>query len=151
MDSFGHNAGNAHIVSQMGFDSLVLGRMHENYLELMKEKKLNEFYWDMFGDGNSNKELLTHVMALHYGYTLFLPELEESTDSVMPLFISKLQEILKGIKHKNILFLFGDDFKFSNDVLFNCIDNLIRQFHDNLKQEKLLIYFIQLRKNILKV
>ena len=145
LDSFGHNAGNAHVISQMGFDSLVLGRMHENYLELMKEKKLNEFYWDMFGNENSNKELLTHVMALHYGYTLFLPELEEKTDSVMPLFISKLQVILKGIKHKNILFLFGDDFKFSNDFLFTCIDNVIRQFHN--KQNDAKRYF-ETRENV---
>ena len=37
LDSFGHNAGNAHIASQMGFDSLVLGRFHENYLESINE------------------------------------------------------------------------------------------------------------------
>ena len=31
LDSFGHNAGNAHVVSQMDFDNLVLGRMHNDY------------------------------------------------------------------------------------------------------------------------
>ena len=128
LDSFGHNAGNAHIASQMGFDSLVLGRFHENYLELFKDKKLLEFYWDMFGNNNSEKKILTHIMALHYGYTLFIPELEDHTESVMPKFIMKLKEILKGIKHKNILFLFGDDFKYKDGSLFNCIDNLKNQF-----------------------
>ena len=62
LDSFGHNSGNAHIVSQMGFDSLVLGRMHIDYLELMKDKKLLEFNWDMFGKGNSNKNILTSLI-----------------------------------------------------------------------------------------
>ena len=136
IDSFGHNAGNAHIVSQMGFDSLVLGRMHEDYLELMKMEKLNEFYWDMFGNGNSNKTILTHVMALHYGYTMFLQDLEDSPESVMSQFINKLYYILNGIKHKNILFLFGDDFKFRNDNLFSCIDTLIRQFKDKRNEAK---------------
>ena len=145
LDSFGHNSGNAHIVSQMGFDSLVLGRMHNDYLEKMKNEKLNEFYWDMFGNGNSNKTLLTHIMALHYGYTLFLPELEDNTESVMPQFIEKLQQILKGIKHKNILFLFGDDFKFINDHLFSCIDTLIKQFKN--KQSDARTYF-QTREKI---
>ena len=75
----------------MGFDSLVLGRFHENYLELFKDKKLLEFYWDMFGNNNSEKKILTHIMALHYGYTLFIPELEDHTESVMPKFIMKLK------------------------------------------------------------
>ena len=128
LDSFGHNAGNAHVVSQMGFDNLVLGRMHNDYLDLMKNKKFLEFNWDMFGNGNSNKPILAHVMALHYGYTQFLQELEDNVDTVMPSFIANLNEILKGIQHKNIMFLFGDDFKYTTDYLFRNIDNLKTQF-----------------------
>ena len=136
LDSFGHNSGNAHIVSQMGFDSLVLGRMHHDYLDLLKEKKLLEFNWDMFGKGNSNKNILTHVLALHYGYTQFLQDLEDNVGIVLPKFISFLSEILKGIKHKNILFLFGDDFKYNNDFLFNNIDNLKNQFETKQREVK---------------
>ena len=136
LDSFGHNSGNAHIVSQMGFDSLVLGRMHHDYLDLLKEKKLLEFNWDMFGKGNSNKNILTHVLALHYGYTQFLQDLEDNVGIVLPKFISFLSEILKGIKHKNILFLFGDDFKYTNDFLFNNIDNLKNQFETKQREVK---------------
>ena len=128
LDSFGHNAGNAHVVSQMDFDNLVLGRMHNDYLDLMKNQKFLEFNWDMFGNGNSNKPILTHVMALHYGYTQFLQELEDNVDTVMPSFIANLNEILKGIQHKNIMFLFGDDFKYTTDFLFRNIDNLKSQF-----------------------
>ena len=145
LDSFGHNAGNAHIVSQMGFDSLVLGRMHEDYLELIKNQKMSEFYWDMFGNGNSNKTLLTHIMSLHYGYIMFLQDLEDNPESVMPQFIVKLNEILKGIKHKNILFLFGDDFKYRNDNLFSCMDTIMRKFNE--KQNEAKRYF-GLRDNV---
>ena len=136
LDSFGHNSGNAHIVSQMGFDSLVLGRMHIDYLELMKDKKLLEFNWDMFGKGNSNKNILTHVLALHYGYTQFLQDLEDNVNHVMPKFINHLNQILKGIKHKNILFLFGDDFKYTNDFLFKNIDTLKSQFESKQREAK---------------
>ena len=128
LDSFGHNGGNAHIISQMGFDSLVLGRMHHDYLDLMKKNKLLEFNWDMFGNGNSNKPIFTHVMALHYGYTQFLEELENNIQTVMPQFIAKIQNIYQGIKHNNILFLFGDDFKYTNENLFKNIDILKSQF-----------------------
>ena len=136
LDSFGHNSGNAHIVSQMGFDSLVLGRMHIDYLELMKDKKLLEFNWDMFGKGNSNKNILTHVLALHYGYTQFLQDLEDNVNHVMPKFINHLNQILKGIRHKNILFLFGDDFKYTNDFLFKNIDILKSQFESKQREAK---------------
>ena len=136
LDSFGHNAGNAHIVSQMDFDNLVLGRMHNDYLDLMKNKKFLEFNWDMFGNDNSNKHILTHVLALHYGYTQFLQELEDNVESVMPSFIANLNEILKGIKHKNIMFLFGDDFKYTNDFLFRNIDNLKNQFDSKQSDAK---------------
>ena len=136
LDSFGHNSGNAHIVSQMGFDSLVLGRMHIDYLELMKDKKLLEFNWDMFGKGNSNKNILTHVLALHYGYTQFLQDLEDNVNHVMPKFINHLNQILKGIRHKNILFLFGDDFKYTNDFLFKNIDTLKSQFESKQREAK---------------
>ena len=138
LDSFGHNSGNAHIVSQMDFDSLVLGRMHSDYLDLMKDRKFLEFNWDMFGKGNSNKQILT-VLALHYGYTQFLQELEDNVETIMPSFIVNLQEILKGIKHKNILFLYGDDFKYTNDFLFRNIDNLKEQF--NSRQDEAKRYF----------
>ena len=136
LDSFGHNSGNAHIVSQAGFEQLVLGRFHLDYLELMKKEKNDEFYWDMFGNNNSNKKILTHILALHYGYTLFLPDLEDNIDRIMPSFIKKLEEILVGIKHKNLLFLYGDDFKYDNDYLFKNIDELINQFKNQQEQAK---------------
>ena len=136
LDSFGHSAGNAHIVAQAGFEQLVLGRFHLDYLEYLKKNKRYEFYWEMFGNKSSEKNILTHILALHYGYTLFLPDLENNIDRIMPSFISKLKEIYDGIHHKNLLFLYGDDFKFETDYLFKNIDDLITKFNDNQDDAK---------------
>jgi len=67
--------------------------MHHDYLDLLKEKKLLEFNWDMFGKGNSNKNILTHVLALHYGYTQFLQDLEDNVGIVLPKFIYQKNRI----------------------------------------------------------
>jgi len=48
VDSFGHSAGNAHVLAQMNFEYLVLGRIHLDFLDLMKNEKKTEFYWDPF-------------------------------------------------------------------------------------------------------
>ena len=136
IDSFGHSAGNAQVLAQLDFENLVLGRMHTDFLELMKSNKKTEFYWEPFGK-NSIKKILTHVMPLHYGYTLYFPELEQFNDEFkrnMPFILDNLINFLKdsskGLKHKNIMFLFGDDFKFKDNTLFLNIDTLIKVFNN---------------------
>ena len=139
IDSFGHSAGNAHILSQMNFDNLVLGRMHTDFLELMQKKQKTEFYWDPFGN-NSNKKILTHVLPLHYGFELYLltlglehEEFIASLPYIFEDFINYLKESARGLKHNNILYLFGDDFKYKNNNLFLNMDSLMSIFenHDN--------------------
>ena len=61
---------------------------------------------------------------------MFLQDLEDSPKTVMPQFITKLNEILKEIKHKNILFLFVDDFKYRNDNIFSCMDTIMGKFNE---------------------
>ena len=50
IDSFGHSIGNAYILSELNFENLVIGRMHDNFLELLKKEKKDEFYWELFGN-----------------------------------------------------------------------------------------------------
>ena len=50
IDSFGHSIGNAYILSELNFENLVIGRMHDNFLELLKTEKKDEFYWELFGN-----------------------------------------------------------------------------------------------------
>ena len=134
IDSFGHSAGNAYILTQLGFENLVLGRMHTDFLELMKNEKKIEFFWEPFGK-NSNKKILTHVLPLHYGYMLYLADLEmpngdfkTNINYIVNFLIDFLKEVKKGLKHNNIMFLFGDDFKHKDKNLFLNIGSLIDYF-----------------------
>ena len=138
VDSFGHSAGNAHILAQMNFEYLVLGRIHLDFLDLMKNEKKTEFYWDPFGNNNSNKKILTHILALHYGYELYLQDLglpneefKNNLNNIIDNLIYNFKEIMKGIRHNNIMYLYGDDFKHKDNNLFLNIDSLINLFIKN--------------------
>ena len=138
IDSFGHSAGNAHILAQLNFKYLVLGRMHVNFLDLMKSNQKTEFYWDPFGNNNSNKKILTHVLPLHYGYTFFLGDLElshydfkKNLRNIVENFINNIKDTWEGLRHNNIMFLYGDDFKHKDNNLLLNIDSLINAFNTN--------------------
>ena len=139
IDSFGHSAGNAHLLAQMNFENLIIGRIHEDFLELMKNDKKLEFYWDPFGNNNSNKKILTHVLALHYGYIMYLSnlglpneEFKYKLKDIIYKLILYLKEILKGIKYNNIIYLYGEDFKYADNNLFLNIDTLIDLFNNKM-------------------
>ena len=136
IDSFGHSAGNAHILAQLNFENLVLGRMHFDFLELMKNELKTEFYWDPFGNNNSNKKILTHVLPLHYGFEQFFLDLSTPNDDfekrliyILPDLMNHLKNAWRGLKHNNIMFLYGDDFKYKDNNLFLNIDSIINAFH----------------------
>ena len=138
VDSFGHSAGNAHVLAQMNFEYLVLGRIHLDFLDLMKNEKKTEFYWDPFGNNNSNKKILTHILALHYGFALYLQDLglpneefKNNLNNIIDNLIYNFKEIMKGIRHNNIMYLYGDDFKHKDNNLFLNIDSLINLFIKN--------------------
>ena len=138
IDSFGHSAGNAHVLAQLNFDYLVLGRMHVDFLDVMKNNHKTEFYWEPFGKNNSNKKILTHVLPLHYGYTFFLTDLELGHDdfnrnirNIVDNFINNVKSAWEGLKHNNIMFLYGDDFKHKDNTLLLNIDSLINAFNPN--------------------
>ena len=80
IDSFGHSAGNAYLMTQFKYENLVLGRLHLDYLNLLKKNNNTEFYWQPFDDYISNKTIFTHILPLHYGFNLFQNELGQSND-----------------------------------------------------------------------
>ena len=132
IDSFGHSAGNAYMMSRLNYDNLVLGRMHVDYLELIKKRKIVEFEWVPFG---LNRNIFTHIMPLHYGFPL--QDLKSSNSyfrssfkRILGDFLNKLNQIYKGVHHKHLLFLFGDDFQFTNDNLYANLDYLVDIFQN---------------------
>ena len=135
IDSFGHSAGNAYILSQLNYDNIIMGRMHEDFLSLMKENKMTEFYWEPFGKNSNDKKILTHILPLHYGYEMYHNEMgfphedfKVNTEIILNTFINNLKDAMKGLKHNNILFLYGDDFRFKDNNLFLNLDSIIDAF-----------------------
>lgn len=132
IDSFGHSAGNAYMMSRLNYDNLLLGRMHVDYLELIKNRKIVEFQWVPF---NLNKNIFTHIMPLHYGYPMqdlksYNSHFRSNFKRILREFLTKLNEIHRGVHHNNLIFLFGDDFEFKNDNLFANLDYLVDMFQN---------------------
>ena len=120
------------MMSRLNYDNLVLGRMHVDYLELIKKRKIVEFEWVPFG---LNRNIFTHIMPLHYGFPL--QDLKSSNSyfrssfkRILGDFLNKLNQIYKGVHHKHLLFLFGDDFQFTNDNLYANLDYLVDIFQN---------------------
>ena len=137
IDSFGHSAGNAHLMAQLNFKNLILGRMHVDYLELFQKKNWTEFYWLPFDNNNSYKTIFTHILPLHYGYSLFQRELGSDNKEfckdakyTVLLLLNHIKKAYQGIIHKNIMFLYGDDYAFKDKNLFLNIDCLMNVFND---------------------
>ena len=147
IDSFGHSAGNAYLMGELNYENLVIGRMHENFLNFLQKTQNTEFYWQPFDDSVSNKTIFTHVLTLPYGFTNFQPKLEydkiifcsDVKKNLIEL-LKILRETYKVLRHKNIMFLFGDDFQFKNNNPFLNMDCLINAFNnakDKLIQKKI--------------
>ena len=143
IDSFGHSAGNAYIMTQLNYENLILGRLHIDYLELLKKNNNTEFYWQPFDNFISNKTIFTHILPLHYGFNLYQAELGsnniEFSDEISKFLLILLEHIYKssiGLRHKNILYLYGDDFQYKDKNLFLNMKCLMNKFHD-IKDNKI--------------
>ena len=143
IDSFGHSAGNAYLMTEFDYENIVLGRMHLDHLELLKKEKNMEFYWQPFDNFISNKTIFTHILPFHYGFTLHQKELgdknvtfcKEAKNHLLTL-LKHIKDSYTGLRHKNILFLYGDDYTFQDINLFSNIDCLLEAFN-NLEDKKL--------------
>ena len=136
IDSFGHSIGNAYLISELNFENLVIGRMHDDFMEKMRNEKKLEFFWEFFD--NSKKKIFTHVLRYHYGYGLYLIELGSGHDEfvnninqIVQNLINVWNSILSGMNHKNILFLYGDDFNYQDNHNFLNIDYIIKNICQN--------------------
>ena len=152
IDSFGHSIGNAYILSELNFENLVIGRMHDDFLELMRKEKKLEFNWELFG--NPKKEIFTHVLSFDYGFILDSvlgsphENLSQNIRQIVDKLIDRFNSISSGIKHKNILLLYGGDFNYKDNSNFLNIDNLIKNVFQNPSSEILKYMKEKLGENI---
>ena len=56
-------------------------------------------------------------------------------NTIVQNLIDKFLEIERGIKHKNIMFLYGDDFKYEDNHYFLNIDYLIKELLNTINNK----------------
>ena len=119
---------------------------------MKKEKKL-EFNWELFR--NPKKKIFTHVLAFNYGFNLFKSvfgspqeNLSQNISQFMDKLIDRCNSISSGIKHKNILLLYGGDFNYQDNHHFLNIDYLIKNVFQNPSTEILKDMKEELGENI---
>ena len=72
IDPFGHSSITPSLASLMGYDALVINRIHHESKKAFKEAKQMEFIWrgaevgQGREDSDINADILTHVLHTHY-------------------------------------------------------------------------------------
>ncbi|KAL6080566.1 Alpha-mannosidase 2 [Balamuthia mandrillaris] len=133
IDPFGHSSMTPTLASLVGFDALVINRIHFGLKERFKQTKHMEFVWQGSPTLGNHSEIFTHVLHTHYS----APEGFDFENvrvtlgpSNLKRYADKLVSMLKGRSHayktNNLLVPFGDDFKFRKaDTQFSNMDMLI--------------------------
>ena len=147
IDPFGHSSANAHLLSQMKFDKLVITRINHQERHERIEKHNLEFIYDPFGKG---QKIFTHISYDHYcpskslrRYPCDKPiELKpEEIKSVSEQFYQEMLEESKGYRHNNMLLYYGDDFTFQQaDVNYKNIEQIMQYVNENMKGKMKMIY-----------
>ncbi|KAH9519956.1 Lysosomal alpha-mannosidase [Bulinus truncatus] len=120
VDLFGYSREHASILSQMGYDSLILNRIDFQEHEHRKKSKTQEFLWLTSPQNLKNRStLFTSLLTDGYwapdGYVMdkeiVAPEV---TKNVADLFVNLIKEWAKNYQSKHIVVPVGSDFAFIN-------------------------------------
>jgi len=140
LDPFGHSLTNAYLMKKLGFQNLVIVRIDYRDKENRKKNQEMEFLWKPYSSiDNGKSELLTHITWAHYSpendlLNKFLNGNTFSSDTInrnLNNIYEHFKEVRKAYKSNNIMFLYGDDFTFSNKSAFENMENLIRLFNES--------------------
>ncbi|KAL9652227.1 hypothetical protein ABK040_011887 [Willaertia magna] len=130
IDPFGHEGRIPQLFSEMGFDALVINRVHFAIKQVMKDEKSLQFLWNI----SQNKTIFTEVLHTHYsaprGFDFENAGVELITDHNIDRraneFIDDMRKRSAHYRTGYLLVPFGDDFKFkSADRQFSNMDRLI--------------------------
>ncbi|KAH9487621.1 Lysosomal alpha-mannosidase [Bulinus truncatus] len=120
VDLFGYSREHASILSQLGYDSLILNRIDFQEHEHRKKSKTQEFLWLTSPQTLKNRStLFTSLLTDGYwapdGYVMdkeiVAPEV---TKNVADLFVNLIKEWAKNYQSKHIVVPVGSDFAFIN-------------------------------------
>jgi hypothetical protein len=141
IDPFGHASTTPSLFSLMGYEALVLNRIHMDLKNSWRENRRLEFLWsgsplfetDKDEGAFVNRTMLTHVLHTHYAPPMgFNFEMGDNPH----ISASELCQIVKrrahGFMHQRQLVPFGDDFLFNRaDVMFNNMERVINEVNSD--------------------
>ena len=143
IDPFGHSALTPSLWSLMGYDAMVINRIHYLTKKQYKSTKSMEFVWQGSRLSNHNEldtSMFTHVLHSHYsaprGYDWEEPGVPRVSQWNAASRGSSLAAKMKGranaYRTKHLLVTFGDDFKFKNaNLQFQNMDLIIKAINNN--------------------
>eukprot|EP00954_Amorphochlora_amoebiformis_P000727 56689-Amorphochlora_amoeboformis.AAC.1 len=120
IDPFGHSSITPSLFKAMGFDALVINRIHHLRKQAFKRGRLMEFVWRGSGLGG-DEDMFTHVLHTHYSAPKHF-DWEEGAPQVnagnvqsrSTQLCTELRNRMKAYRTPHLLVPFGDDFKFKN-------------------------------------
>jgi hypothetical protein len=159
IDPFGHDSRIPLLYAEMGFDALVINRVHHKIKQMMKNNKALEFIWNV--DGNTNHSMFTHVLHTHYSAPMGFDWENGGVEIVQDYNVyTRAQQFVEHIRQRatsymtnHIMIPFGDDFKFKNaELQFTNMDKIIDHINNKMSGIKVRYatpseYFASLYKN----
>ncbi|KNC56371.1 alpha-mannosidase 2 [Thecamonas trahens ATCC 50062] len=151
IDPFGHSSATPSLFARMGFEGLVINRIHHALKSSFKRSKHMEFVWRGAPETlGPESDLLTHVLHTHYSAPKGF-DFEEHSMPISPsnvasratVLVRELRSRSAAYATSNLLVPFGDDFKFKRaQYQFTNMEQLIE--HINANEEGVNIRFATL-------
>jgi len=138
IDPFGHSSVTPSLWSLMGFEALVINRIHHSVKDAFKQSRQMEFHW-RGADVGQKADMFTHVLHTHYSAPQGF-DWEEGAMGVEAHNVQHRAHELSNIMHaragafrtRHLLVPFGDDFKFkAADRQFGNMDKIIAYVNSN--------------------
>lgn len=134
IDPFGHGGLSPQLYAEMGFDAVIINRVHHKIKSMMKNSASLEFIWR-----NGNTSIFTHTLHTHYAAVFGfdfedrVPTIEDhNINERANTFVDQIKIRAKSYLSNLIMVPFGDDFKFQQASLqFNNMDKLIDYINRN--------------------
>jgi hypothetical protein len=148
IDPFGHSAVTPSLWGLMGFEALVINRIHHALKDTFKGKQQMEFLW-RGSEVGQHVDMFTHVLHTHYSAPPGF-DWEEGALGVDPSTVQNrardlsniLRQRMSSYKSGHLLVPFGDDFKFkAADRQFANMDRLIEHINQNTDQYRMKIRY----------
>lgn len=165
VDPFGHSSLTPTLFSSIGYQALVINRIHYSLKSSYKTNKHMEFMWKSCRHCSPSLrerlKIFTHVLHTHYAAPIGFDWEEHSPTisannlhSRAEILVQSLRQRAESYRSNQLLVPWGDDFKFQNaEIQFSNMDKLIEyinsspNFNMQIKYSTLSGYFDSLREN----